>query len=158
MGHHTEISKIMTRAVAQVESSETLEKAYIIMRELQISYLPVMVRQILVGVLAKQDVMLHATKQDGHMFIPNLPVIEMMRRNVPIVPPSCNIKKAAEILLSQELQCLLVMSEDQLVGIVTSSDFLKFIANGSESELLQAGTSELYKFAYYVPRKIPNAI
>jgi CBS domain-containing membrane protein len=54
-----------------------------------------------------------------------IPVLEVMRHDVTIVPPGMMLRDAADILLNHKYGCLPVVEDGILRGIITEADFLK---------------------------------
>lgn len=90
----------------------------------------------LVGVLSERDILsvstsalLPHTKKQDQFLQQRFHVRDVMVRDVVTVSPDTGLKKAATLLLRQRLGCLPVVDVDnKLVGIVSSSDFLRLAA------------------------------
>ena len=93
-----------------------LEKALEIMQEHSISGLPVVEGNRPVGILTSRDV----------RFEKNLdqPVSQLMTRELVTVPPGVSQDRARELLHQHRIEKLLVVENDELVGLITIKDLM----------------------------------
>ena len=59
-----------------------------------------------------------------------LRVRELMTTGVVSIEPESDIREAAQIMYENKYGCLPVTEESRLVGILTESDFVRFMAHG----------------------------
>ena len=57
-----------------------------------------------------------------------------MNRNVVIVKPELTLKEACEVMTKLRIGSLVVLSDQKLVGIITSMNVMKAIASGRDPE------------------------
>ena len=57
-------------------------------------------------------------------------LVQVMSRNIFAVTPETNLQKAAEIMMEKRIHHLIVMEQEQLVGIISALDFVKLVAEG----------------------------
>lgn len=57
-------------------------------------------------------------------------LVQVMSRNIFAVTPETTIQKAAEVMMEKRIHHLIVMEQDQLVGIISALDFVKLVAEG----------------------------
>ena len=75
-----------------------------------------------IGVLSDRDILRNITKIDGKP----TPVTQIMSRHVRTVKASLGAAEAATLMIERKIGCLPVVGDDeQLVGIITETDFLK---------------------------------
>ncbi len=100
-----------------VRPDERLEHAKRIMRENDVSGLPVVADGQLVGILTRRDI----------RFEQNLdqPVDRLMTRKLVTVPPGVSQKRARELLHKHRIEKLLVVESEKLVGLITIKDLLQ---------------------------------
>lgn len=123
----------MTRNVYSVDEADTLEGLLTSMRTLRFRHIPVTQEQRLVGLLSERDILrtsasslLPNARQQNAFLQKQFPVRDVMQREVVSVTPDAQLTAAANILLSQRIDCLPVVDvENVLVGIITSTDFTK---------------------------------
>jgi CBS domain-containing protein len=120
---HPTVEDFMSTAVITMKESDTLSAAQIEMRMADIRHLPVVdAKGHVVGVLSDRDILRNLTKIDGKP----TPVAQIMSHTVRTVPPSLPAAEAATLLLEHRFGCLPVVGDDQqVVGIITDTDFLK---------------------------------
>jgi CBS domain-containing protein len=93
------------------------------MQMAEIRHLPVVdSKGHVVGVLSDRDILRNLTKIDGKP----APVTQIMSRRVQTVKASLGAAEAAALMIERKIGCLPVVGEDeQLVGIITETDFLR---------------------------------
>jgi len=119
---HLNVEDLMSTAVISLKETDTLGRAHLEMHVATIRHIPVVDdRNHVVGILSNRDLIgAIATRQDT-----GVPVAELMTRSVRTVRQGLPAHQAAEILLEEKIGSLLVVGDDeQLVGIVTETDFL----------------------------------
>jgi CBS domain-containing membrane protein len=57
---------------------------------------------------------------------------DVMMSKVASVSPSTPIKMAARLLVENKYGCLPVIEGDRIIGIITESDFVEFVADNAE--------------------------
>jgi CBS domain-containing protein len=57
-------------------------------------------------------------------------LVQVMSRNIYAVTPETTLQKAAEVMMEKRIHHLIVMEQDQLVGIISALDFVKLVAEG----------------------------
>ena len=128
------VSDIMTRKVIAVDPNSSLATIDEGMKRFGIRHLPVISGENhLVGVLSHRALM-HAEssslsadrKSRDEMILQRGTVAHIMTRDPITVSPDATLQAAGKLLLQYKIGCLPVVEEgDQLVGIVTRSDFVK---------------------------------
>jgi CBS domain-containing protein len=133
------VEDFMSTAVITMKETDALSAAQIEMKMAEIRHLPVVDhRGHVVGVISDRDILRNLTKLDGQP----VPVAQIMSRRVWTVLPSLPAAEAATMMLTRKIGCLPVVGDDeQLVGIITESDFLKI----AEQALLGADFSKLHQ-------------
>ncbi len=121
--HHPKVEDFMSTAVITIEESDSLSAAQIQMHMADIRHLPVVdPKGHVVGILSDRDILRNLTKIEGKP----TPVAQIMTHRVRTVPPTMPAAEAAALLLEHKLGCLPVVGDDQqIVGIITESDYLK---------------------------------
>jgi CBS domain-containing protein len=133
-GVETPISKIMTQVpLVSVQVLDRLDVAQGIMRSYGIRHLPVLRGSRLQGILCERDMLqiLNSTVEAPS----NILVGEVMTPSPRIVPPERNARSAAAEMVRSHIGALLVCKGDSLVGIVSKTDFLHYLLQGSQRVL-----------------------
>jgi CBS domain-containing membrane protein len=63
-------------------------------------------------------------------YLRSIPVSEIMVADVTTITPDGPLREAAELMSSGRHGCLPVVDDGRVVGILTTSDFVRFVANG----------------------------
>ena len=131
----TLISEIMTRDVISVEVNEPLWMARDILEKKNIRHLPVNENGRLVGILSLTDVMrlsfgnVYGTDESemDDTVMEMLSIDQVMKVHPVVINSSDPVRKAAEILTTAEFHALPVVDNGELVGIVSTTDVIKFL-------------------------------
>ncbi len=134
------VAEIMTHAPEVVREEDNLEQVARLMSRLHVRHLPVVDGKRLVGLLSHQDVlrltlselMAHsaAGASTERRLEQNTFVVKVMTRDPLRVTPETPLAEAARLLYEAKVSCLPVVKEDdELVGIVTESDFLGLLVS-----------------------------
>jgi CBS domain-containing protein len=118
MHKHLTVEDLMRTAVIALKSTDTVAAAREQMRMAEIRHIPVVDQHNrVVGIVSERD--LRAATR------PKMLIADIMRHPVRMVRPSTAAHEAASILLEHKIGSLPVIGADeQLVGIVTESDFV----------------------------------
>jgi IMP dehydrogenase len=120
-----------------VRPSQSLREALGVMREQQISGVPVVEGTTAVGILTSRDI----------RFEKNLdqPVSALMTTQLVTVSPGCKAEEARELLHRHRIEKLLVVENGKLVGLITIKDLLQAernpLANKDERGRLRVGAA-----------------
>jgi acetoin utilization protein AcuB len=137
----TTLSVIMTTEVVSIGMDESLKAALDMSNDRRIRHLPVVdENSALVGILTDRDIRYHLSPRLGTISENNSDratldrrVHTVMVRMVIMGTPDMSIAAAARKLLQERVGCLPVVDSDRrVVGIVTTSDFLEFLAAAPE--------------------------
>jgi predicted transcriptional regulator len=128
------VSKIMTTDLHVVKESDTLHVAVELLRKHKIRHIPVMKGEELSGIISRTDVNRLTfgalfDNQEGadEAVLSMLTIPQVMTSNVKSVEAEDSIKDIAEILAMHEFHALPVMENNKLVGIVTTTDIIKYM-------------------------------
>ena len=129
------VSKIMTTHLITLNVTDGLDKAESLFKKHHIRHIPVVEGEKIVGMLSLTD-LLRISFADGafqdedavdtvvyNMFS----VRQVMAKNLISVSPETHIKEVAEILAKKEFHALPVVDDNKLVGIVTTTDLIKYL-------------------------------
>jgi CBS domain-containing protein len=135
------VSQMMTTDVVSVEETDYLSNLLESLQALRFRHLPVTDGNRLVGLLTERDLLRLSTsnllphrKQQDHALFERFRVRDVMQRDVLTVAPETPVTAAGQLLLDQQLGCLpVVNAANDLVGIVTSSDFVAVVTKAAKS-------------------------
>lgn len=134
------IDTLMTREVVTIELREPLEKAQALMQQHHIRHLPVVKKGKLVGILSLTDLMrlsfsdnFGEIESDADVAIFRmLGIRHVMKSNPETIAPTQSVRDAAEILASREFHALPVVEGDEVVGMVTTTDLIRYFLKSAE--------------------------
>jgi acetoin utilization protein AcuB len=113
----------MTESPHSIGADQTLETAHAMMRSHGIRHLPVLRAGKLVGLLSQRDLYLVETLRevDAHV----LTVEEAMSQSTYCVTPRASLARVAREMAERKYGCVVVMDQEDVVGIFTSVDALR---------------------------------
>lgn len=129
------ISIIMTAPVITLKKQDSLEKAELLFKKHHIRHIPVVTGSVVVGMLSYTDLLRLSfadvtdnEDNDADAMVYNMFTIkQVMKQKIITVSSSHSIKEVAEILASKEFHALPVVDNNKLVGIVTTTDLIKYL-------------------------------
>ncbi len=129
------ISMIMTQPVITLNKEDNLETAEHLFKNRHIRHIPIVSGDVVVGMLSYTDLLRLNFSQlndeentDSDVFIHNIFSIEqVMIQKIVSVSSSSSIKEVAEIFATREFHALPVVDNNKLVGIVTTTDLIKYL-------------------------------
>jgi CBS domain-containing protein len=132
---------IMTRDVVSAASDLTIREAMELLSERHVSGAPVVDGGKVVGVFSASDLLtfladlsdttpsLIFRRRKGRTTpLEDVTVDEVMTRKVQALPPDCSVDEAAALMIKKQIHRVLVMEGDALLGIVSTSDVAKAVA------------------------------
>ncbi len=136
MKQNIPVSTIMTKNVVKLNLADDLTKAESLFKKHHIRHIPVVNGNKIIGMLSYTDLLrisfADAVEDDEiiDVTVYNMFSVEqVMARNLIKVSPDSTIKQVAEILSKNEFHALPVCEGDLLVGIVTTTDLIKYLIN-----------------------------
>ena len=135
---NTAIEKIMTKAPQVIDANRSVGAVLSLFREHGVSHVPVIDEGKLAGIISIHDVIEHVfqprqRQTRGEIVGEKVPVLSIpakgiMAHPVITVKPETSLKEATKKMHDHDISCLVVLSKDKLVGIVTKLDFLEPIS------------------------------
>ncbi|MCP4459553.1 MAG: CBS domain-containing protein [Cytophagales bacterium] len=133
MKKREKVSNIMTTEVKTVNLTNTLKEANELFAEKHIRHLPVVSGEKLVGILSLTDILrisfgnTFEGQENADDAIFNMLTINQVMKHSPVTAsPEDTLKSVAQILADHEFHALPVVENDILVGIVTTTDIIKY--------------------------------
>lgn len=135
MKQRVPVSTIMTKDVVKLNITDDLTKAETLFKKHHIRHIPVVSGNKIIGMLSYTDLLrisfadaVDEDETEVDVTVYNMFSIEqVMARNLVTVSPETTIKEVAEILASKEFHALPVVEDELLVGIVTTTDLIKYL-------------------------------
>lgn len=138
------IANYATTEVTTVGPSDSIDKAICLMEEHGFHHLVVTVDGKMVGIVSDRDVlvstgwmlsverMTHGAGGRGHVVGPTR-IEQIMTREVVYVPDDATPREAAFLMLDRKVSAMPVVHEGRLAGIVTETDFLKWLDDNADT-------------------------
>lgn len=134
MKKRTPVSEIMSKEVIALTRSDDLDRAEMLFKRHNIRHIPVVSEETIIGMLSYSDLLrisfADATndERDVDSVVYNMFTIEqVMTKNLVSVSSRTTIKEVAQILADKEFHALPVVDDSTLVGIVTTTDLIKYL-------------------------------
>ncbi|MFV9551916.1 CBS domain-containing protein [Algibacter sp. PT7-4] len=129
------ISMIMTQNVITLNKTDNLEKAEHLFKHYKIRHIPVVSGKVIIGMLSYTDLLrlsfADITNDDDNaadvMIYNMFSIDQVMKKSIETITSSTSIKQVAEILATKEFHALPVVTNNKLVGIVTTTDLIKYL-------------------------------
>ncbi|MBT4412707.1 MAG: CBS domain-containing protein [Polaribacter sp.] len=134
MKRTTPISEIMTTEVVTLNVADRLETAEKLFKKYKIRHIPVVKDKAVQGMLSYTDLLRISfadvsddeTSIDAFVY-DMFSIQQVMAKNLFMVAPNSTIKEVAELLSKKEFHALPVVEDNELVGIVTTTDLINYL-------------------------------
>ncbi|GLB50802.1 CBS domain-containing protein [Neptunitalea lumnitzerae] len=133
------VSEIMSTNLVLLNTDDSLDKAERLFRKHHIRHIPVVKGKVIVGMLSFTDILrisfadLNDDDEQVETIVYNMFTIEQVMSKAPVVVrPTSTIREVAEILSQKEFHALPVVNKRTLVGIVTTTDILRYLLKQCE--------------------------
>ena len=129
------VSELMQTDLQVIAPDAAVNEAAVTLAEAHVSGLPVVDRRgHLVGVISSTDILASEEEVEGEagrvaLFEETL-VRDLMTPRPVTVAPTATVKEAAQLLLYADVHRVFVMEGDRLVGVLSTTDIVRAVANG----------------------------
>ncbi len=120
------IGKIMNNSVVSVDSSVSATDAAKMMEDTDVGAVVVLENGSPIGIVTDRD---FAIKITAHSYPIDTPVRRIMSAPLISIDSSSDVWEASDLMSTRNVRKLPVIDDDRVVGIVTSSDIVKYIAD-----------------------------
>jgi CBS domain-containing membrane protein len=128
------VSTIMTKDVIKLNLNDELTKAEGLFKKHKIRHIPVVDGTKIIGMLSYSDLLrisfadaVFDDEEIDTVVYDMFDIHQVMTKNIVVVSKETTIKQAAEILAEREFHALPVVDDGHLVGILTTTDLIKFL-------------------------------
>lgn len=129
------VTTIMTKKVVTLKKKDSLETAEKLFKKHHIRHIPVVSGTTIIGMLSYTDLLRISFADsafDDDDFVDSVvynmfTIEQVMVKKIVSVKPSDSIKEVAEILAKSEFHALPVVDNNNLVGIVTTTDLINYL-------------------------------
>ncbi|MCH7968652.1 MAG: CBS domain-containing protein [Thaumarchaeota archaeon] len=126
------VSDIMNKKVISIDEAKTIKNAANMMNEARIGSIIITKDDTPVGILTERD---FVTKIAAKEIPLSTPLSEVMTKPLLVVGPNQTVWEAAEIMKNMEIHRVAVQEGNKIIGMVTTTDLVKIISIGSDSNL-----------------------
>lgn len=128
------VSDIMTKDLIVLNPAQSLYEAEALFRKHKIRHIPVVESKKLLGILSHSDLLrisfADLTDEEDYVesVVYDMYTIDQVMAKAPItVNVDATVKEVAEVLSQQSFHSLPVVENDELVGIVTTTDLINYM-------------------------------
>jgi len=118
------VKRVMSSPVVTIDSKGNLESAAQIMVEHEIGSVVVVEGKRPVGMITERDITKQVIKGGGVL---KEPVKNLMTKKIVTAPPDMSIQEAFELMLMNKIRRLPVLENNNLIGIVTEKDLMRWV-------------------------------
>ncbi len=125
------VKDLMTKDVLTIDASKTVGEAAAIMSQNDVGDLVVMDNNLPVGIVTERDFVRRVLAVGKS---PDIRISEIMSSPLRVIDPEAPIKEAARRMISKGIRRLVVIKDNKLVGIITTTDFAKHLSKKTLSD------------------------
>ncbi len=144
------VKDLMERDVLTLEACDSLDLVSDLMQLGRIRHMPIVGKGRLVGILSQRDLfraacssVLHFRPAAEREWLATIAVQDVMTRPVFTVTPDASLREAVAILIEKRIGCLPVVADERLVGLLSESDCLRYLARMLEISEVKHDLPEL---------------
>lgn len=134
MKKNVPVSTIMTKNVVKLNLSDELTKAEALFKKHKIRHIPVVTGTKIIGMLSYSDLLrisfadaVYEDEEIDSVVYDMFDISQVMTKNIVTITEETTIRETAEILTSREFHALPVVKNGDLIGIVTTTDLIKYL-------------------------------
>jgi len=135
----TPVRTIMQEKIVTISASESLSTVEDIMRLGRVRHMPVVSSGKLVGVVSERDLLRSSLSSlsshrsaERKAFLYAIEIGRVMSQPPIVIAPDVSIRQAARVMAENKIGCLPVVVDQELVGIVTETDVLRWVAEADD--------------------------
>lgn len=132
----TTVREIMMASPVTLAPGDTLDLANDIMSLGRIRHIPIVDDSRVAGILSQRDlfgaavgIVLGLKGKEQKDLLKSFRIKEVMRYPVITISPDASVKEAAQLMAEKKIGCLPVVEGDNLVGLVTLTNILRYVVN-----------------------------
>lgn len=126
------VKDIMTKSVISVDASTTVNEAAKMMEDAKVGAIIVMENNTPVGLITDRDL---AVKIVAHAYQITTPVKQVMSSPLIAISSDESVWMAADLMHTRGVRKLPVIDNDNVIGIITSTDLVNQLAISTEEDL-----------------------
>jgi len=129
------VRDIMSKKMVTISETDTLSTVEDIMTLGHMRHMPVVRGGKLVGVVSERDLLRASLSnltgfgtEERRAFLQVVEIARVMSAPAITISPESKVSEAALAMAERKIGCLPVVDEDELIGIITETDVLRFFA------------------------------
>ncbi len=126
------VKDIMTKSVISVDSTITANEAAKMMEDAKVGAVIVMENNTPIGIVTDRD---FAVKVVAHAYQITTPVKQIMSSPLIATSPDETVMMVADLMHTRNIRKLPVIDNDQVVGMITSTDLVNQLAISTEDDI-----------------------
>jgi CBS domain-containing protein len=123
---NTLVKQIMSNSIVSIDSSITATNAAKMMEDTGVGAIVVLENGLPVGIITDRDL---AIKITAHSYPIDTPVKRIMSSPLISIDPDSDLWVTSDLMSTRNVRKLPVIADDKVVGIITTSDIVKHIAD-----------------------------
>jgi CBS domain-containing protein len=129
------VAELMQRSVKTVRSDASIAELVVSLADAHVSGLPVVDGSgRVIGVVSTTDVLTAEAEVEGpgarRELLEDTEVLEIMTPHPLRVAPSEDVREAARQMLYADVHRLLVIEDERVIGVISTTDIVRAVANG----------------------------
>lgn len=116
------VKDIMTKEVVTLDANRCVLDAAKLMAEKSIGCIIIVIKGYPVGIITERDIVRRIVAKGAS---PDMKLTDVMTKELVTVSPDTSLREAARIMHKHKIRRLPVLKDNQLVGIVVASDFVR---------------------------------
>jgi acetoin utilization protein AcuB len=128
------VREFMTTKVTCLQDTDTLLDASMLFLRSQFRHIPVVQGKQVVGIITERDVkqfvpthLRRITPDEYNQLLETTPLSKVMTRDPITIMPDQSMFEAATILHNKRVGCLPVVENNELVGVISTTDMLRLL-------------------------------
>lgn len=133
------VRTIMQKKIVTISAGESLSTVEDIMRLGRVRHMPVVSSGRLVGVVSERDLLRSSLSSlsshrtaERKAFLYAVEIGRVMSQPPIVIRPDATVRQAAQVMAENKIGCLPVVEDDELIGIVTETDVLRWVAEAED--------------------------
>lgn len=154
------VRDVMTKGLVTVSPDVTLLDAQKLFGAHRFHHLPVLEGDVLVGVLSDRDILRSLSpfldtlaERTQDLDTMRRRVHSVMSRKLVVIDAEADVAMAAQTMLASRVSCLPVLSQQKLVGIITTRDMLRWVVGQDRGALPPASSRGARQAVRTTPRR-----
>ncbi len=144
------VKDLMQTDVVTLDAADSLDLANDVMQLGRIRHMPVVTKGRLVGIVSQRDLfraacssVLHFRPAAEREWLAKISLHEVMTRPVFTVGPDAVLQEAVTIMIDKRIGCVPVVEGHTLIGLLSESDCLRYLARVLELSAVKQDLPEL---------------